>query len=447
MIQGIFRLKFTTPQVAVILLSILAWIHFIFIERSNFTILIANFIILFILFILGLRVKFNWKKVLLIGVLFRLILLFMTPNLSQDFYRFIWDGNLVASGLNPYLKTPTQWMLTPNIIDNQDILFEKMGSLSASNFSNYPPFNQYLFAISSWLGGGSIWATTLIMRIQIILADIGLFIIGFKFLRYLGKSENLAYLFFLNPFVIAELTGNLHYEGVMMFFLLASFYFLNKNHWIIAAIFWALSINTKLLPLMLLPLFFRFFDWKKLLLFYSIIGVTSLTLFIPYISISSSDNYVQTIALWFNSFEFNASFYYLLRWVGFEISGYNQILIIGKILAGLILILISLVSFRKSNAKVIGLIKNSYIILIGYFLLSTTVHPWYVISPLTLSLFTNSKIALVWSFLVLLSYSAYQQSEVKELPVLLLIQYGILLIIMGLEIVQIKKNYELNFFK
>lgn len=445
--QGISKIKPTTPQAVVILLSVLAWTHFMFVERSNFTLLLANFGVLFILFILGLRVKFSWKQVLLIGVLFRSILLFMTPNLSQDFYRFIWDGNLVASGLNPYLKTPNEWMLAPNIIDNQHILFEKMGSLSASNFSNYPPFNQCLFAISSWLGGGSIWATTVIMRIQIILADIGLFIIGIKFLRSLGKSENLTYLFFLNPFVIAELTGNLHFEGVMMLFLLASFYFLNKNQWVIAAIFWAISINTKLLPLMLLPLFFRFFNWKKLLLFYSIIGVTSLILISPFISISSIDNYVQTVSLWFNSFEFNASFYYLLRWVGFQISGYNQIQIIGKILTGLILLLILLVSFRKSNDIISGLIKNSYVILIGYFLLSTTVHPWYVISPLVLSLFTKSNMSLVWSFLVLLSYSAYQLPEVKELPVLLFIEYGILLLIMGYEIVKIKKNNDLNFLK
>ena len=43
-----------------------------------------------------------------IGLVFRLIILISTPNLSQDFYRFFWDGQLILNGFNPYLNTPNQ---------------------------------------------------------------------------------------------------------------------------------------------------------------------------------------------------------------------------------------------------------------------------------------------------------------------------------------------------
>ena len=54
--------------------------------------------------------KWNFKFLLVAGILFRLVFLFAEPNLSQDFYRFIWDGELIKNGLNPYLHAPRRQM-------------------------------------------------------------------------------------------------------------------------------------------------------------------------------------------------------------------------------------------------------------------------------------------------------------------------------------------------
>ena len=54
--------------------------------------------------------KWNFRFLVAAGVLFRLVFLLAIPNLSQDFYRFLWDGSLMAEGFNPYLLTPDQWM-------------------------------------------------------------------------------------------------------------------------------------------------------------------------------------------------------------------------------------------------------------------------------------------------------------------------------------------------
>ena len=50
----------------------------------------------------------------------------------------------------------------------------------------------------------------------------------------------------------------------------------------------------------------------------------------------------------------------------------------------------------------------------AYFLLSTTVHPWYIATPLLLSVFTKYRFPIVWSAFVMLSYSAYGAEGFKE---------------------------------
>src|SRR5690554_4585748 len=62
-----------------------------------------------------------------IGIVFRLIFLFAIPNLSQDFYRFIWDGHLMAQGVNPYMFTPKMFFNDLSI--STDIIIPKANQL------------------------------------------------------------------------------------------------------------------------------------------------------------------------------------------------------------------------------------------------------------------------------------------------------------------------------
>lgn len=61
-----------------------------------------------------------------------------------------------------------------------------------------------------------------------------------------------------------------------------------------------------------------------------------------------------------------------------------------------------------------------------YFLLSTTVHPWYVATPLLLSIFTKYNFPIVWSFLVMLSYSAYGKNGFDENLWLVALEYFVM---------------------
>ncbi|OEY73069.1 glycosyltransferase 87 family protein [Salegentibacter salarius] len=396
------------------------------------------------------------------AVLFRLVFIAATPNLSQDFYRFIWDGILILEGINPYLSVPNDLKeISTSLEFTQQKLIQGMGSLSAGNFTSYPPINQLLFAISAFLGGKSIVGSVIVMRCFLILADLGTLYFGRKLLLKLKLPTHQIFWFILNPFIIIELTGNLHFEGVMLFFLLWSIYLLHQKKWVWSAILIGISVSIKLLPLLVLPLLWNYFvknrktensdipglNFKKLLGYYFIVGVTVLASFLPFLSSEFISNFSASIALWFQKFEFNASIYYTIRWIGFQLKGYNIIATAGKILPlVVILILTGLAFFRKNNStqKLIG------IMLLGvsaYFFLATTVHPWYISTPLLLSIFTRFRFALVWSFLVMLSYSAYTKNGFQENYWLIAVEYILVIGIFLLEIFKSKLLLRLPYYK
>ena len=236
-----------------------------YLEREDFIRLITLYGALFFLsWKLFQMEKTNFRFLIGAAALFRLIFLFSIPNLSQDFYRFIWDGNLLLEGMNPYLSTPGELFNAGKIsFENARKLYSGMGSLSAGNHTNYPPLNQVFFAISAFLSGGSILGAVMVIKILIISADLGIFYFGRKLLRRLRLPENRIFWYLLNPFIIIELTGNLHFEGVLLFFLVWSLYLLHCRKWILSAVVFACSVSVKLIPLLFLPLLFRNLGFKK----------------------------------------------------------------------------------------------------------------------------------------------------------------------------------------
>jgi len=137
-----------TSTLFVLLSALFYWVFAYELERTDFPKLIGLYVALFVLaYQLRKLIGHNFKAMFLIGLGLRLLFIIAIPNLSQDFYRFIWDGQLARIGINPYLTNPNYQMdlgiLTS--FPNQVALFNGMGGLSASNFSNYPPLNQLCF--------------------------------------------------------------------------------------------------------------------------------------------------------------------------------------------------------------------------------------------------------------------------------------------------------------
>src|SRR5690554_3827180 len=430
--------------ILVALVSIVLYLGFAYnLERSEFIKLICLYAALFITSYLFIekylsRHQLRFWVLASIGIIFRLAFIVSIPNLSQDFYRFLWDGRLLIQGFSPYLFTPTNLSAFTVTIAQAQKLIEGMGALNASHFSNYPPVNQLFFAIAGLFAGKNILGSVIVLRMVIILADVGILYFGKMVLEQLNLPAKNIFWYFLSPFIIIELSGNLHFEGVMLFFFVWALFLLFKKKWFWAAVLIGLSISVKLLPLLFLPLFFRWFSNKEvstalnltsLLKFYSIIGATILITFLPFLSSEFIQNFAATIGLWFQNFEFNASIYYIIRWIGFQVVGWNIIGTVGKILPMIVVLFILGLSFLKKNSTPQQLITSMLFAVSFYFLLSTTVHPWYIATPLILSVFTKYKFPIVWSFLVVLSYSAYGKNGFDENLWLVALEYIIVIIV------------------
>lgn len=460
-------MSFFTKNKDALFISISAILFFLFayfLERIAFYRLLFLWFSLFGCFYLIIKSKsLTFSNLIGISILFRLIFIFATPNLSQDFYRFIWDGRMILEGLNPYLSIPQSFIqqgLQP--IAETTELYKGMGEMNGSHYTNYPPLNQLCFLIAALFSSKSIFGSIIVLRLLIILADIGILYFGKKLLEKLQLPVKNIFWYALNPFIIIEMTGNLHFEPVMLFFLIWGLHKLYEQKWILAAVLIACSVSVKLIPLLFLPLFYQWFmrqnvsinkekksksytkKWIPtfegmiiLISFYTIVLATTIILFLPFYTSELIENYTNSVGLWFGNFEFNASFYYLFREIGYLFRGWNEIAIIGKITPIFTVIFLIILTFLKKNSTMIQLITALLFGLCFYYFMATTVHPWYLATPIILSVFTKYKFPVVWSLVVILSYQAYSNSPWEENLWLVLLEY---LIVFSFLIYEIKSS-------
>lgn len=370
------------------------------------------------------------------AILFRLLLLFATPQLSDDVYRFVWDGRLLAHGYNPYIYLPSQLLHTSiaATCGLDEGLFQQLNS--PDYFTVYPPINQALFGLASRLSPASLFWNVVWLRVPILLAEIGTLGLMTRLLRQLRLNPNWALVYGLNPLVILELTGNLHFEAVMIFFTLLACWLLVSQRWVLSAGALALAICTKLLPLLLLPLVVRRLGWKQGILYSALTGVLTMALFAPFASLELARNVFSSINLYFQKFEFNASVYYVLRAIGYWIEGYNAITRIGFWLSITTTLSILWITFRwRKPSAAVQLVA----ILTLYLGFATTVHPWYVTTLVAASVFTPFRYPLVWSALIPLSYFTYYMQPYQESLWLTAVEYGLVLLVAIPEIVSYRQ--------
>jgi alpha-1,6-mannosyltransferase len=300
-------------------------------------------------------------------------------------------------------------------------------------YSVYPPVCQAVFWLAALFSPESILGSVVVMRVVLLLAEAGTFVLAIRLLPLLGRPSRQVLWYALNPLVIMELTGNLHFEALMVFFLLGALYLLLRHRYWLSALAFGLAVGVKLLPLMLLPFLYGRLPFKWLLLYCTLVGGTLVLLFLPFLSLEIIGNLLSSVNLYFQKFEFNASFYYLCRWLGDQMLGYNPIGTLGPFLSLLVLGSLLSLAYRYRQASLSLLPTLWLAALTLYLLLSTTVHPWYITTLVALAMFTPWRYPMVWSGMVVLSYAAYRTTAYEENLGLVALEYAVVLGWLGYE--------------
>ncbi|MCJ8166680.1 hypothetical protein MKJ04_17675 [Pontibacter sp. E15-1] len=392
--------------------------------RADFTQLLALYALVFACYLYLINSRLPLWHGIAAALFFRLLFLAAIPALSDDYFRFVWDGSLLHAGLNPYQYTPSAYMeagMAP-VAGITGELYLQLNS--AEYYSVYPPVAQGIFWLAVKLFPGNLLANIIVMRVVLLLAEAGSVLLLLRLMRKMGLPDKNVLLYALNPLVILELVGNLHFEGLMIFFLLLSLHQLfYQQRLAVSGLAMGLAIGTKLLPLMFLPFLLRKLGLQKFLLFGGVVLLTVIALFYPLVSVAVLRNFFQSLDLYFQRFEFNASVYYLLRWLGFRFAGYNVIHLLGPLLSLATLGgIVAMASVRKlgSVRRLSGYMAAALTL---YFFLATTVHPWYITTLLALTAMSHFRYAVTWSGLILLSYATYRTSAYTEDLALVALEY------------------------
>jgi alpha-1,6-mannosyltransferase len=332
---------------------------------------------------------------LIIGwaLIFRLSVLWVTPGfLSDDIYRYIWDGLVQQAGINPYEYPPDAPELA---FLRDDTIYPMINRKWALTL--YPPGAQLLFRLMAWLYPGHVVA----MKAIILLADVGSIALLLCLLTYLGQPRPQVLLYAWHPLVIVELGISGHLDGLMIPFVLLAFLWMVQNRSWLAAAALALATLIKLYPAILLPALSHQRAWSMPLVFFGVVAMGYL------LYLGAGQQIIGYLPHYIAPDEFyNLSLRPILMWlVGFITANPFPYV---KWSSAAILLLVMLHCVRQTHKTPLAAVQWGVGLIALYLMLvSPSVFPWYLVWLLALVTLTQSWLTpawLYWSWAVNLDY-------------------------------------------
>ncbi|TGK13186.1 hypothetical protein EHO60_02185 [Leptospira fletcheri] len=417
----------------------------LFFSRSDFYPLLVAFCTCLTFYALSLSSfkseRLPYRALLWAGLLLRGFFLFLPPVLSEDVFRFLWDGLLEGNGIVPYAVLPRDLeQIGFSEADARLGLQLKEEMNSAGFYSVYPPVLQFFFFLA---GEGMRFFGSVPIGIGIWKGIVfGFEIATAVLVRLRGTEEHRENFlkYWMHPLVLLEGCGSGHPEPILIFFLFGFFFYRFRGKPLLTWIFYSAAILTKLIPLLLLPfLSFRLWQDRRkngkailALLVFLVLLVLGILLFGENLLPSIDKQWEKGIGVYFRLFEFHGGTYYLwkafLRGTWFPYAA-------GIHLAILSAILISTTSYLRSRkTETLEKAAETWISVLGiYLLFSTTVHPWYILPLLAGVVFTNSLWPQAAAGIWILSYSTYRNAPYKDEPFFMILEYAFVLTVFFLE--------------
>jgi hypothetical protein len=398
--------------------------------------------------------------VLGLAILFRATLLFTTPpTLSDDVYRYIWDGRLMNAGVNPYA-----YAVESPLLDRFDSPQRALVNNSWMA-SPYLPSAQALFVAVYRFAPDS----PLAFQVAAVLFDLLTGWLVIDLLRRLGLPQTRALIYLWNPLVIVEFAHGAHVDALMICLMMAALWALVAARFKLPSVVaLAAATLTKGLPALLLPVVARRWGWHRIAVYIGLVAVVCLPFALGagwgLTGSLDGEGLFGALRIYAAHWNYNGGLYHWLEvWLSSyrtpgavppEIVGWGPIRAAKLIVAvalGLVLIAVwwksrqrddnrsaetSASSVEPRSRRSLALLQLAMVPLAAYLLLATTVHPWYATLIIPLLPFLSSKqreaarggrLLLPWlyfSAVVSLSYLTYlDPSNLREYDLVRLVEY------------------------
>jgi alpha-1,6-mannosyltransferase len=165
-------------------------------------------------------------------------------NYDSDMVRYVWDGRVQRFGYNPYSVVPSD----PSLAHTHTADSVRMPS--RHDRTPYPPAAQLFFRLMD-----TVWESARVMKSVLTILDMGTIFLVWRWLRLTGRPEWLVLGYAWNPLVILEIAHSGHIDALGAFWIAAAAYLMARQRRSLAAVAYTLAVATKLLPLVLAPLF------------------------------------------------------------------------------------------------------------------------------------------------------------------------------------------------
>lgn len=340
------------------------------------------------------------------ALLLRVSTLFAPVSLSDDVYRYVWDGTLLAHGDDPYAHRPIEIVGSEGYLD--EATFETLNS--PRHHTIYPPLAQLAFGAAAVVGEAI--PSTLALRILFVAMDLLAVWVLFGLLRRLDRPRWWVLIYAWNPLVYWEIGGGAHTEAILVpMLLLGACAALDDRPWR-AGIFLGLAASAKLSALVVAPIFLVYLAWRTGTA--RALGAIALALgvfaagFAPFASPTLIPHLRESVGLFSRTFSFNAPLYYALRDGMGYVEGWTPRVdsTLMPALAVATLLWLAIMTFVQdgSRRRFVGALAFG---LLGMTLLSRVFHPWYLIPILALGVAARSPSIVLASLLLPLSYLRY----------------------------------------
>ena len=356
----------------------------------------------------GERATVLWSPsvILAVALILRLLFLSSPPQLSDDTYRYLWDGSNLLRGVNPYAASPSVITPLPRLKAVHSMI-NHPGYVTI-----YPPTAQLVFA-----GGAALAGTITGLKAFLVLLDLGLCALLILLLKQLEMPVWLALLYAWNPLPALEIAGSGHVDGAGLTLLMGSFCLLMMDRrsasvtafrrwpFLLSGVLLALAGLVKLFPLVLAPVLFLLVPASRRRHFAAGFFVALAALLLPFMP--QLANMVASLDAYARNWEFAGFAFNTLR----SLTGsgtISRLLLFFCFLLLVVCITLRLAARIKRGLSPVDkgrqVLAACYAIAMALLLLTPTLQPWYALCLAAFLPFCAGPTGLVLCWAVLLTY-------------------------------------------